>query len=298
MQSLTHELRRYRSQEITWADFYASAAPRIEQLLSRVMRVPAEDRHDLTADFYPRFVRLANDYTDVGPGFDAYLTTALRYFVRTWRRKRREREEQHDLFSGPERVEYEIRETPQPPETAALPETGPSPLAVLSNSRQRDAVRRQLFMCLCKNAPVLTDVELEYYARLMSVPRSWLQVLDAYVHSRWEHVSRRRTRYRELRDRHYAAMIRWRHGCGGNRPRRRDPHTYHRSRWLFYQDRIRRQTVHLSNREVAVLLGVSKGSVDSAMSNLARRLAALAENPVPSLHDPPASRLKQHTQAG
>jgi hypothetical protein len=59
---------------------------------------------------------------------------------------------------------------------------------------------------------------------------------------------------------------------------------FHRRRWCYYRRRLKRQTVHFTNREVATILGVPKGSVDSALSNLSRRLAQRGLREIGSRH--------------
>ncbi|MCG8481392.1 MAG: hypothetical protein MI724_20020, partial [Spirochaetales bacterium] len=86
--------------------------------------------------------------------------------------------------------------------------------------------------------------------------------------------------YQELRDRHYAAMLRYdTEGAHASKPHAREAadrmHAFHRRRWKHYRHRLAHQALHLSNREVGLLLGIPKGSIDSAMAGLARRLASL-----------------------
>ncbi len=304
MTPLTKSLVDYRAREISWDEFYRVAGAHMQRMLGRVLRVPPADRDDLIGEFYPRFVRLSRDYVYHGAPFDAYLFTSLRYAVRSRRRDARERMTRDSVFAGTTAgMDEVVAETPVADGEADDKDVcAPSPrIAILATSRQRDTVRRQLFLCLCKNLPVLTDAERSYYARLFDIPSSWLDGLDRCVHDRWDRVSRRRTAYREHRDRHFAAMLMNQavtDQVPGDWARAQaETDRFHRRRWAYYRRRLSHQSIHLTNREVAVLLGIPKGSVDSALANLSHRLAACTRGTVGSLHDDASPRLQQQSQA-
>jgi RNA polymerase sigma factor (sigma-70 family) len=296
MKELSEALVRLRRGELSWEKFYRLVYAHLTMLLVRRFQFESDTARELLADFYPKLVRICRDYQDSGSTFEAYLYTCVRYYVSEWTRQRRNRRRREVLIGccdeTPLAVAEEV-ETDLDPGTHCI-ESG---LAILANSRQRDTVRRQLLICLCKNIPLLTSAEIERYAALFGLPLGWLISVEASLLERRDRVGRTRTRYREQRDRHYASML-----DAGNRLRLRGGSAevvseFHRRRWNYYRDRLQHQTVHLSNREVADILGISKGSVDSALSNLSKRLAVLAAGTVPSGHGTPAPRVKQSAQA-
>ena len=296
MEPLTAELARFRCCDINWNTFYRRAEIHMMRMMIRMVPRDRDARREIIADFYPRFQRICAEYQERGASLDAYVYTSLRFFTKSWLRHRASRtqfeigmpEEETDLLAVAEEPLQDL-------------EGGVDPgLALLSNSRQRDAVRRQLFICLCKNLPVLDNNEVLAFSTRYGIPLRWLEGVDTYLGPRWERVTRARQEYREHRDRHYAAMLHSQAGISlpnsSIAQDRQRAYRFHRRRWNYYRHRLRRQALHLSNREVAAILGIPKGSVDSAMNNLSRRLAGLRELSVQSCHDLDPAGFKQQSQ--
>ncbi|MEX2445225.1 MAG: hypothetical protein WD492_16620 [Alkalispirochaeta sp.] len=281
MTELTHALSEYHSGNLTWEAFYRQALRHMDAVLTRPLGINAEGRQEIVAEFYPRFVKLCSDYVDCGSSFDAYLFTSLRFFVRTWQREQTRRRRTENALGCHDSDELSVSEDPADGEISPSAHNG---LAILSNNRQRDTVRRQLLICLCKNLPLLDQDEISYYAALFGLPIGWIRGFESYLHERRERISQARTGYREHRDRHYAAMLHHQIFPGTTRHDGYDPVEFHRRRWKYYRKRLQRQTVHLTNREVATILGIPKGSVDSALSNLSRRLEQRARAQIGSEH--------------
>lgn len=284
MTDLTTALTEHREGRLSWEDFYQQALTKMNALLVRPLGIDTEGREEIVGEFYPRFVKICSDYTDCGSSFEAYLFTSLRFFVRSWQRERTRQLRTENALGCYDSDELSVSEDPIESVIPLAPRSG---LALLSNSRQRDTVRRQLLICLCKNLPLLDHDEIHYYAVLFGLPVEWIRGFDSYLHERHARISRARTNYREHRDRHYAAMLHHQIFSEKSRSEGCDPVEFHRRRWNYYRRRLRRQTVHLTNREVASILGIPKGSVDSALSNLSRRLAQRGRAQIisPHVHD-------------
>ena len=281
MTELTRSLVEYRHNRLSWESFCRRALEYMDAVLSHPLGIDRDGRTEIMGDFYPRFLKLCSDYFEQGSSFDAYLFTSLRFFVRTWQRKQTRLKRAEHVYGCDDTEDLRVSEEPSHTEPPPYVENG---LAILSNTRQRDTVRKQLLICLCKNLPLLGQEEVEHYATLFCIPSRWLHGLETYIHERRAHVSRATTDYREHRDRHYAAMLhhqRFPDITGTRAPNLED---FHRRRWEYYRRRLKRQTVHLTNREVATLLGIPKGSVDSALSNLSRRLAQQGGAPIGLAH--------------
>ncbi len=286
MTKLTRSLTEYRQQQLSWETFCQGALKYMDTVLTCPLGIDAEGRAEIIGDFYPRFVRLCSDYFEQGSSFDAYLFTSLRFFVRTWQRKRMKLKHAEHMYGCTDTEDFSVSEEPGGGEGIPCVENG---LAILSNTRQRDTVRKQLLICLCKNLPLLDQEEVEHYAVLFGIPSRWLHGLETYVHERRARISRATTDYREHRDRHYAAMLHHQRSPETNNTGLPNMERFHRRRWEYYRRRLKRQTVHLTNREVATLLGIPKGSVDSALSNLARRLAQQGRGQIGFSHAHPRS---------
>lgn len=281
MTELTHLLIDYRLDKLSWEKFYRRALIQMEIVLTRSLNIDLESQIEIIGEFYPRFLRICQDYSDNGSSFDAYLFTSLRYFVRTWQRAQAVRTRTENTLGCHDPDKLSVSEDPTDGELPPCPGDG---LAILSNNRQRDTVRRQLLICLCKNLPLLDQDEIHYYAALFGLPVNWIRSFESYLHERRARISGARTEYREYRDRHYAAMMHHQFFPGEPREDGYDPVDFHRRRWRYYRKRLKRQTVHLTNREVALILGIPKGSVDSALSNLSRRLVQRGQTQIRSPH--------------
>lgn len=277
MSPLSNAYRQFRQDSMSWSDFFSIARPHVERILVKKFRFARDTRMEVIADFYPKFTRMCRDYRECGASFEAYLYTSLSFFCKSWCRRRADRWEREFLVADDHEELFTVSEDP----TDWIDERGNASSAVLANSRRRDTVRRQLLICLCKNIPMLSHDEALRYAATYDFPASTVYHVEAYAHRKRERISGDRAYYRELRDRHYAAMIRCetqirRASTRRERDRARSMRAFHRRRWEHYRHRIAHQALHLSNREVGILLGIPKGSIDSAMAGLARRLAGLA----------------------
>lgn len=299
MGQLDDMLGRYRRGELSWDAFYRHANQRIHSMLNRPFRIKRIEHDEIASEFYPRFVRLSREYEAQGASFEAYLFTALRYFIRSRGRSQQRASQQREiLFACTDPDELYAAEAVPPLEKDR------APVPILNvGSRGRDALRRQLIMSLCKNMPLLSDAELSRYAERLDLPEQWIRCVQAYVHDTMRQVSAERTRFREQRDRHFMAIRTLEH-AGEDKlvfpSRSRVPVEqrlrFHKRRWRYYAERLARQNAHLSNRQIATLLGIPKGSVDSGLNSLGQRLARLSGRGLPSSHDHAPSGLKQSAQ--
>ena len=292
---------RYTRQEISWSQFLKESVKQIQAIVDSYVSLTREARLEVATDFFPRFVRICQEYHPCAEGLDAYVGASLRYFCRSWCRHNAREWTKEDVVVHDCQHQWEVRE--DEPDLEHAP-----PLLdrlVLSNTRQRDTVRKQLIICLCKNLPLLDESEKQRYAHLLQLPYRWIDELDRCIGPRPDQDLARKREYQRLRNRHYAAMMRSeiiRHEDRSYNEHHevenpQQVEQFHRKRWEFYAERLRRHKQYLSNREVALLLGIPKGSVDSALANLSRRLARLAERALPSRHGHDHSFIQQWAQA-
>lgn len=276
MSSLSIAFRQFRQNSLSWSDFFAIACSHVDRILVKKFRFTTDTRMEVIADFYPKFTRICRDYTECGASFEAYLYTSLYFFCKSWCRRQSDRWDREFLVSDDYDDFFTMSEDP----VERIDEYRDDAAAILANSRRRDTVRRQLLICLCKNIPMLSHDEALRYAAAYDIPPSMVYHVEAYAHRKRERASRDRAYYQELRDRHYAAMLRYetegrRSSTQHTRETADRMYAFHRRRWEHYRHRLAHQALHLSNREVGMLLGIPKGSIDSAIAGLARRLASL-----------------------
>lgn len=271
----TH-IEMYRSQRCTWEEFVAAVWPTLVRQIEITSNGNHQQAVEAAGEFYPHLRRLVHRYRDTGSSFDAYLRTSVRYFCRkkyaeTGQRRLAEvvAEPEHPVFNGlftHEKFSHEIESRPYP-----FHDDGTETL------RSRDATRRQLLFVLCSNLPILDNDELERYSSLLDVPVGWLYALQTVALTIVERRRERKTRLAELRDRHYAFVLESRRQLlvattEERRNRYERSHRYHYARWQVYRRRLHRNRCTLSHREVALLLGVPKGSIDSAIHSFRHKV--------------------------
>lgn len=279
--SLDNAFARYKNGAIDWTSFASICYTYIVDFMGSVLRIPLKERIDIAGEFYPRFCNLANRYEEQGSSFETYVKVSVRFFCRSYAERRGDQESQELLVSDVDELPYGNDETTGTEQTRAVPFPTASPAvrdsAVLTDTRTKDTVRRQLLISYCKNFPVLTDAEADRIASALQIPQTLVDGLAVYVHDRRSRYHERRFSYRRKRDYHFHRMqsLQRRGTTQLTVHEQRnlvDCVAYHRDRWYYYRERLSRQNIRLSNREVASLLGIPKGSVDSAMVNLGRRL--------------------------
>ncbi|MFA7566723.1 MAG: hypothetical protein WCY01_06820 [Alkalispirochaeta sp.] len=270
-----------------WEAFLIVCYAFIADTVVRLFRVSMEDRGDTVAEFYPKLCRIVERYEDNGSTFEAYLTVCLRFFCRT-RAQRIRSLYRHEVLMEDVDTVLITAETPptdfcteftactEPDVCTKASVCGPS-FALITNTRKSDTLRRQLLICFCKNLPLLDQDQINTYTTLLCIPPLLVKSLEVYVSDRRQNFLNRRNKYTLQRNRHFAKMHTYQRLAQEElNPRSRktlhERSEFHRTRWLYYRTRLQKQNVHLSNREVGVLLGIPKGSVDSAMSNLTRYL--------------------------
>lgn len=277
---LTTAVRRFRAGHMTWDEFVARSIPAIHATLTRVFRCDQDVRCEVVSEFYPRLRRVVDDYRDGGAPFEAYLSRSVTNCYRSMYRRTRRRNDCEVLFCDDHDYAEEIAAPEKTSSLRAEPRPRHGVTMLRTETRTRDAVRRQMLYVLCQNVPLMDDAECERYAAMFDLPVAYVGALQSYVQQTNVERSRRRTTYRERRDRHYAAMLR----CERDREQARDEWQrdrleeqarHHREQWNYYRHRLSRQTVTLTHRDVARLLGVSKGSIDSSMAYLQARLARI-----------------------
>ncbi len=283
MSSINQVYLAFRRGETDWDSLITQCCIYIGEISVRMFRVAMEERDDTIAEFFPKLCALTANYQECGSSFEAYLTVSLRFFCRSRHRRRREcalREVLTDDVDSPLFL-VEDRESVTIVHSDFSCPGGQRPL--LTITRRTDTLRKQLLISFCKNLPILDDEQVASYTRLLQLPPGLVTSLETYVSDRREHFLQRRNRYTEQRDRHYAEMHRCQHLAAATlsvdeKRSLTERSEYHRRRWLHYHERLKRQNIHLSNREVGLLLGIPKGSVDSAMANLNRRLEAISRS--------------------
>lgn len=275
-QTMADLLDLYRTQRYSWEEFVERVWPLLVRQIQISSNGNRRDAIDAAGEFYPVLRRVTSSYRDTGSSFDAYLRTSIRYFCRK-RRYEAGRRGGWEISTEPESPVFDgLFASESVPETI-VPRPCPFPDSPAQTLRSRDATRRQILFILFLNLPVLDNGDLERYSRLLAVPLSWMVSLQSVVLARMEPRRDRRKRLMELRDRHFAMVIEYQRllataRTNAHRRRYEQRMRFHRDRWRGYETRLRRFRCTLSHRELAILLGVPKGSIDSAMNQFRQKV--------------------------
>lgn len=281
MTYLENAFNRHRDGDLSWEEFIVIAVAFMNNVMFNRHKLSMEERSEIISEFYPRIRGIVRNYQEIGSSFESYFACSLNHFCRTYIGRKIRIREYETMFLA----DGDPRETLSG--MAAEPDPDPvygefdSEFSRMQGSGQRDTLRRQLLVVLCQNIPLLSSEECERYSMILDLPGTWLQaVLEYALHHRADRAERR-TVLRERRDIHFAAMIRLEKISRD--PEYAEPEVCHRSRyrhhrrlWKLYVARLRKQSIHLSHREISVLLGIPKGSVDSTINILSRRLVTAA----------------------
>lgn len=239
---------------------------------------------------YPRLLRTLRRFRDQGKPFEWYLQSVLRWQYLVYVRVKRRQEQQWNAGVLPAFWEQTQSEGPAsdpvPPHLSEPPCPGRARIEELAALFHRDGEgrvarpcdRTRLLAGVLKEVRLLPEPEVERLARLAAIPPSRLQQACRALRRDLEPKELRLEMLRERRTRAYAAL------CLLERELAREPEPAareHLARRLERarrclrrsQERIARVPVEPSNRQLAAALGLPKGTVDSALFNLKRRLA-------------------------
>lgn len=259
----------------------------MERVAETVYREPGRfgfDDEDAAADamlkYRPRIDRLIDRYEDRGVAFDAYLGSCLRFLAKTVRRERRRNAEREQVCERSERGDREgpgawSQETPGFAETAGEGEAEKRGLRLEGASTTATASR--LVFLFLKCVWDADDEDLGRVAAVAKVDPSWLA--SAATQAR-RSLESERCRFERMRARRNTAWCRIgfleaRIEEEPDCPRRRSlEQKLARERTRFERARaeIRSFKPTVPNSIVARILGIPKGTVDSGLYYLRRRL--------------------------
>ncbi len=305
MESITDQILRYKR-----------TGAGLETIVNRIglyvyYRYPSrkslteDERSDFFLYFFPKIPSLIERFVYTGKPFDAYLNTSLKWQLKTFRAGRFQREKRYRCV-GRSLFWYSAEEGD--PFTAFGEQPFPRPAApvpfdrgrALENAdipwRIRRAFRigkdglihdppcqRRLLLLILKSAYQIEPEQVEILAVIGGFePELILSLVDC-LRAR---VFRREPRFRELDVRRNLALSRlfraeeslFRAADPRERERLSDLIADSRSRLSGYLKELRNLITCPTNREVAELLGIPKGTVDSALYNVKKALEPGIEN--------------------
>ncbi|SIP96448.1 RNA polymerase sigma factor, sigma-70 family [Alkalispirochaeta americana] len=279
MKSLDQYYRGYQSQTISWDRFVAEALKFMRRVLGKRHRLDTEEMEEIIADFYPRLVKMAETYQDQGASFEGYLATTLYHSSREYMRKKIDHRNCHVYLSESSGSVSSIPELVSEMDQTIHYGTHRPEIIRLQGAGTEEALKKQLLYLFCKNVPLLSLQDCQSFSHIFDLPLSWMTAIGEYCRHHRADRAQRRTIFQERRDKHYSAMLHFERELQEEfyppiREKLKRRSNHHRKLWLLYIQRLKKQNIHLSNKEVALLLGVPKGTVDSSLHNLSKRLAS------------------------
>lgn len=236
----------------------------------------AEDVGEAFERYWTRIEGLVDRYEDVGSSFDAFVTSSLRYIAASIRRRRARDADREAIYLDDRRAASGCACRPAPRRGLLCPGAALEMPSPDDDRPVAKAFRRRVTFLCAKCANLLDDGKAAQIARRVGLDESELIGLLSRARSLGLGVRRRTTSRRRGRD---AAWLR----IGVNRRRlgrETDPDQRRYLSALIERDRGRyertialmsRSSPIISNREVALLLGVPKGTVDCGVGRILKR---------------------------
>jgi hypothetical protein len=255
--------------------------------LRRYRRRGEDEVSDFLLEFHGRIEGLVVRFRCQGLPFRHYLLRTLRWQWNTFRtdRSRGRQKDWLAVDTGLGALEDLVGE----------PDPGawcPPPAPELS-----EAVRRRLILLALKASPYLGEEHLEAISRETGAELAWLQACQSRLKSatdlrrlRWEQLSEKRGEV------YYRRLLAEDDARRETDPDRRRAHehraAYYRTRLASLSARQRALSTMPTHRELANLLGMPKGSVDSSLHHLKKDLLPVYIGS----HDEDPSRHEQRPQ--
>jgi RNA polymerase sigma factor (sigma-70 family) len=271
MESLTEKVIAFQKSKDGLAELVASLSPRIYQYPRQKLGWDEDSCGDFYLFFQPRLVRLLSKFRDQGKPFENYLCSVLSWQLKNFARERRKSERGWSVSLRLRIVEDEAREV----EAFA----GPDPADPRLPQVLREKSDRRNFLLLClKCVRVLSQERIAGLSGLTGIPVDTLFALVSTLRARIARKEKRLACFRERRNRAFAScrlleteLSEETDPVRREALRERLSKSYRRMRTAM--ERMTRVMLNPTNREIAEVMGMPKGTVDSGLFWLKRRLA-------------------------
>lgn len=251
-----------------WVYYYPATRPGFSQ----------EDSADFLLYFRGKVPALVYKYRHSGRSFEHYLARTLRWQLRSFARVRRRRVRMHELTRAPDIWDglIGVAESCDSASRVAASATTRLAGARRAGAPQGSASRRMVILAM-KAAVLVSDAQLRELARVTGYSEEWLRECRDELKHR---VGRRDGRRTELRERRNNAFFQVRLAQDelAMTPEQHRRAAIHRElerqnrRLLNARRELARVPAVPSNGEISAVLGIPKGTIDSALHYMKRRL--------------------------
>lgn len=265
MRQLNDRLRTYRAGRTAKQDVVDDCVLFLynHPVLNRLFNL--DDLHDFIVDLYPRISSLVDRYELDEKPLEAYLVRMARFHVRTFGKRKRQQFRQEQLVNNYARQTFDLRE----PESSF--DSG-----ILGWS-WRPADRKRVLYLALRSAPNLTLPQMKALSDFSGVDIDTLFSWVDELRNRTVDKQQRKRLARGKLDRSYAKLLRLQYDDTS-----RENLTAIRKQTALVREQRKRYLAYDSactHQAISEVVGVSKGTVDSAIYHVKRRIREqLAEN--------------------
>jgi RNA polymerase sigma factor (sigma-70 family) len=269
MESLTQKVLQYQRTREGLRDIVDELAPRVYQFPRRRMGWDEDACGDFYVFIHPRLIRLLDRFQDQGKPFESYLWAVLNWQLRNFARERRRSERA-----------WSVSLSLDPGDTVEEPASPLELPGTIARCIRSDADRRNFLILALKCSRFIDDDSaaalapiagigvpelLALSARLKALRASRDARLDTFRCRRNKTFAQARQLEAELRNEVDSERIAVLQAARVRLHRRMEA----------AMRRMARVNVSPTNREIACLLGIPKGTVDSGLYWLKRKLASV-----------------------
>lgn len=250
---------------------------------SRRRRWDHDDRADFFCYFFPKVPALIDRFEYTGKPFEAYLCASMKWQMKTFITKKIMRERQSRIITEEifwvDQDAYSIAANRRDHEWVGEAGDGPIAHTRIQASDLDEATRKRILCLFMRAAEHADEKQVKRVADITGYDADWISHCVATLHAMLESKRSRSRAYRTRRDHAFfrARVIRDKLAEEKDPVRRsRLARTLQEERRRF--DRVTRKMarspVEPTHREIAEVLGIPKGTVDSALHYIRRATAS------------------------
>jgi DNA-directed RNA polymerase specialized sigma24 family protein len=275
MPTLTDKVLHYQATHAGLQAILDEVSPRIYDFPRRTLPYDEDASGDFYLFFHPRLLHLLDRFKDQGKPFEAYLHSVLTWQFKNFLRTRRQAERQWNTT-----LRLDPGEGYALPDTAQSEETTTGTLADVTGTSRllRSKADRRNFTLLLLKQPTPIDAKIApIMAKLTGQPPERLFALAETLKASREPGETRLDVLRARRNKAFAQTRLLEADLYGEiDPHRRETLMGNlartKRRMSNTVDRMSRVALAPTNREIAITLGIPKGTVDSGLYWLKRKL--------------------------
>jgi hypothetical protein len=273
MESLTEKVLAFQRSNHGYDELVCALSPRIYQYPRQKLGWDEDSCGDFYLFFRPRLARLLRKFKDQGKPFENYLCSVLSWQLKNFARERRRSERGWSVSLRLRLVEDE----PDEGDERLFPDPMDPRLPLILN---RDYDRRNFLLLCLKCVGILSPGRLAGLSELTGVSPQTLHELVCSLKERVAKKEKRLACFRERRNRAFAlCRLLETELREETDPVRREALSARlgkaRARMRTAMQRMSKVMLNPTNRDLAEVMGMPKGTVDSGLFWLKRKLASV-----------------------